>query len=184
MTVTIADIAYITGLSPTSLHISQLSTENLISLEAKTTYHYLSIMFSDLTKGTNKCPFIKLSCFGNSVSKPQNMDEAIFIAFALTRLLTPKSGSISNLFFILVCNNRANDKELALAPLMLGCLYRCIYRCCETLLVDPFTLGIFGPIWLLSCWVFMYFPEAMIILSEEDIATLRRKVLNAGEANV
>lgn len=184
MTVTLADIAYITGLSPTGLHIDHLSTENLLTKAAESTYEFLNRKFSNLTQHTNKCAFTKLPGFGNVVDHPQDADEALFIAFALTRMLMPKSGTVSNLFFVLACNISANNEELALAPLLLGCLFKCLFSFPETLLVDPSSLGIFGPIWLLTCWDFLYFPEAMVLLSDKDLIALKQKELNAVGAHL
>lgn len=126
MTVTLADIAFITGLSPTSDEHSNIPVFTLLPQANKLYYNALNL-YNEITNYGKKIGFSLFVQYFSSSSKVTLEEEVIFLLFAFTRLMMNKSGGVSTLYLTLAANVASKTTVVALGPIILGQLYRCLF---------------------------------------------------------
>lgn len=163
-TVTLEDIAYITGLSPAGLdlpyhkHVTgALDTTQLLFRRSSDNKVVPNLPFSYFTSKY-------------SVSREKEVtreEEVLFINFAICKLLMGPSINVHRTFLPLAANIEVSpeDQPLALGPFLLAQFYRCMFK----LRTSSSLVHTGGPLWLLSLWGFLYFPSLVSIKSREEV---------------
>ncbi|KAL9227252.1 hypothetical protein vseg_002966 [Gypsophila vaccaria] len=155
-TITLEDVAFITGLSPSGI---DLPTQSLIdgALDMEKLHPW---------KTKPNMPFSPVAEYYNPArnkSLPPDIsrkEEVLFINFAFCKMMMFPSCNVNKTFLKLAANIEASGSDtgkaspLRLAPLLLGQVYRCLYRL--RMQEKLYTAG--GPVWIISLWGLFYFP--------------------------
>ncbi|XP_021739011.1 uncharacterized protein LOC110705450 isoform X1 [Chenopodium quinoa] len=166
-TITLEDIAFLTGLSPAGIDLptqvlidGALDMEKITPWKNKTNMSYSSIVdFYNPDKNKN---------LEADISRKE---EVLFINLALCKLMMFPSCNVNKTFLKLAANIEASGhdqkgiKSLCLAPLFLGQVYRCLYRLRTHEKLS--TAG--GPIWVISMWGLFYFPRLVEHKDDEEL---------------
>ncbi|KAH9620996.1 hypothetical protein KSS87_021899 [Heliosperma pusillum] len=155
-TITLEDIAFITGLSPSGIDLpTQTLIEGALDMEKIHPWKIKSNM-----------PFSPIADYYNpsrNKSLPADIcrkEEVLFINFAICKMMMFPSCNVNKTFLKLAANieasgsNTSKAEPLCLAPLFLGQVYRCLYRLRTQ--EKLYTAG--GPVWIISLWGLFYFP--------------------------
>ena len=171
MTITLPDITFITGTYPTHKYGIDLPIFHHVKEYNEFYSQCLSIFRQIASPSANasKCGcqrFVDFLTNKESSEAVTPQEEVLFLSFAFFKLMMSKAGSVVTLLLSLAINISNTCKEVALAPVLLGQIYRCLFRSREsfkgfgipTSNSPIFSTGRgFGPLWLLTCWGPIYF---------------------------
>lgn len=173
MSATLADITFLTSLSPYGDDDQELRVFSTVQ-GAEDLYTRSHKLLKTIMCDRSKIGFNALiSHFSSSSRKVSQEEEVIFILFVLTHFMMCKSGSISTLFLPLAVNISFIKSFLAIGPIMLGQLYGCLYRCRRAVMDVGDLNHIGGPLWLLTCWGSLYTDLGFEMSQDELIAKLQ-----------
>lgn len=177
MTVTLADIALITGTSPTGKYgidlpiFHHVKEHNQLYSQCLSTFRQIA----QPTASASKCGFQKFVDFFTNKAASEEVtpqEEVFFLTFAFSKLMMSRAGGVVTLWLSLAVNISSTSEEIALAPILLGQLYRCLFRSRASFRgfgipssdspIYSVDKG-FGPLWLLTCWGHMYLPCLMVL---------------------
>ncbi|KAK9699768.1 hypothetical protein RND81_08G194900 [Saponaria officinalis] len=155
-TITLEDVAFITGLSPSGI---DLPTQSLIdgAIDMEKIHPWKTkpnMSFSPVADYYNPARNKSLSA---DISRKE---EVLFINFAFCKMMMFPSCNVNKTFLKLAANIEASGLDeskaspLCLGPLFLGQVYRCLYRLRTQEKI--YTAG--GPVWFISLWGLFYFP--------------------------
>ena len=137
MTVTLVDIAFITETSPTGKYgIDLLFFHHL--KEYNQLYNRCLSIFRQSTSPSasdSKCGFQRFVDFftKKDPSEPvTSQEEVLFHTFALSKLMMSRARGVVTLWLSLVVNISYTFEEVALTPVQLGQIYRCLFRSRES----------------------------------------------------
>ncbi|XP_074317308.1 uncharacterized protein LOC141653441 isoform X2 [Silene latifolia] len=155
-TITLEDIAFITGLSPSGIDLpTQTLIEGALDMEKIHPWKTKSNMpFSPIAEYYNPSRNKSLTA---DISRKE---EVLFINFSICKMMMFPSCNVNKTFLKLAANieasgsNTSKVEPLCLAPLFLGQVYRCLYRLRTQ--EKLYTAG--GPVWIISIWGLFYFP--------------------------
>lgn len=156
-TVTLEDIALITGLSPDG---AILPFDGPINNEAEKLYKEANVWFKH--KGDPKGSKIAFNRVCKSFEDPKTtaLEEVILLEFVFSRLLMNKGAAVNKSYLYLAANIAVTHGPIALGPFLLAQFYRMMFCLRNKPLHASRTAG---PLWLLSCWTFLYYPELLTL---------------------
>lgn len=166
-TITLEDIAFLTGLSPTGTDLpSQVLIDGALDMEKIAPWKNKTNMpFSSIVDYYNPDKNKSLS------AEISRKEEVLFINLAFSKIMMFPSCNVNKTFLKLAANIEASGldpkrtKPLCLAPLFLGQVYRCLYRLRTQEKLS--TAG--GPIWVISMWGLFYFPRLVENKDDEEL---------------
>ncbi|XP_048495091.1 uncharacterized protein LOC104884226 isoform X3 [Beta vulgaris subsp. vulgaris] len=166
-TITLEDIAFLTGLSPTGTDLpTQALIDGALDMEKITPWkNKTNMSFSSIVDYYNPDKNKSLSA---DISRKE---EVLFINLAFSKLMMFPSCNVNKTFLKLAANIEASGldpkrtKPVCLGPLFLAQVYRCLYRLRTHEKLS--TAG--GPIWVISMWGFFYFPRLVEHKGDEDL---------------
>ncbi|XP_056698632.1 uncharacterized protein [Spinacia oleracea] len=166
-TITLEDIAFLTGLSPIGVDLpTQSLIDGALDMEKTTPWkNKTNMSYSSIVDYYNPDKSKSLS---DEISRKE---EVLFINLAFCKLLMFPSCNVNKTFLKLAANIEASGldpkrtESLCLAPLFLGQVYRCLYRLRTHEKLS--TAG--GPIWVISMWGLFYFPRLVEHKDDEEL---------------
>lgn len=172
-TITLEDIAFLTGLSPIGTDLpTQVLIDGALDMEKITPWkNKTNMSFRSIVDYYNPDKNKSLK------SEISRKEEVLFINLAFSKLMMFPSCNVNKTFLKLAANIEAlgSDPEriepLCLAPLFLGQVYRCLYRLRTQEKLS--TAG--GPVWVISMWALFHFPRLVEQKDDKELKAVFNK---------